>query len=1061
VKLLPPVVIMTIAIVLTSASVAAAYITSSSSGTYALAKAGTLGGPTSLTAITVTTSTVKLTWTAPTEPSGATITSWKITQIQGSSTATSACYKTSPAPKCSVTGLAPSSTYKWKITYFVHTWTAHATSSVVSTTGVVVTPGTTIYATYGANGTSEASCGPTAVVVGGGMYDGTNTFKAAHPYYTGPVTAAILSTAVTLASTSLKLKTGGHLPSAVAKTDFLLVGSGQHLDKFKVKTAAAATAATVNVGTGTKLATSGTVPANSYVFDVTNTTWRPTSTGAGTAGTSYGWFTFSTLATATAYVLCVPSSKFVPTTVHATIQNVTATLKVTTGGTTYGVAEASCPAGDVATSGGFYAGVVTGAAHEYFSGPAANAVLSTAVTTTATTLKFKTGGLPFAVAANDYLLVGPPNNLDRFKVKTAAAASAASVAVKTGKNLSGSSTVPVGSYVFDITSTAWRPPVGSIGTAKTTTGWYSLSDEGHTRKQSAYAICAPSAKVTETTIYETTQALTATIPKPTPGTKTAGVGEVNCPVGYQPIGGGFYAGATKGAAHPYFSGPIAAGILSTKVTTTSTTLTLKSPGLPLAVAATDYLLVGSTTSLDRFKVKTAASAGATSITVKTGKNLAGSATVPSYSYVHDITATNWRPPLAGTGLYEAPYGWYTLSTERGTATTTAYAVCVQSNPPTKVAPTITSANTTTFTVGTAGSFTVAATGYPTPSFSKTGSLPSGVTFTNTTGLLSGTPASGTAGTYVITITASNGVSPNATQSFTLKVVTAQLGAPTFSTVVTATASTTNLVVSYPAGTVANDLMFLVMSNGSNQGITFTKAGNSKATWTKLATKAQGATYEMAVYYRVVSANELPSGTHSGKIAANVITSTTLFTGTKTFVGDYITDAKGGIPAKDYITGQTNTAHTATVKTNPTNETPDTFTVTPGVNFAGKTSAKGVSFWNVRYRTSTGVPALASNVVTGSGAAAAAFTTTKVKTTKATATVLSFAGIAGSNTLSLTTARTFTFRQSLTGATATPKVTTAFGLADRLVAAKTTTVTGPKWKQSGTAKIWAYITAAFT
>jgi len=83
-------------------------------------------------------------------------------------------------------------------------------------------------------------------------------------------------------------------------------------------------------------------------------------------------------------------------------------------------------------------------------------------------------------------------------------------------------------------------------------------------------------------------------------------------------------------------------------------------------------------------------------------------------------------------------------------------------------PSITSANSTTFTVGSAGSFTVTATGSPAPTFSETGVLPSGVTL-STAGLLSGTPAAGTGGTYPITITASNGVSPNATQPFTLTV----------------------------------------------------------------------------------------------------------------------------------------------------------------------------------------------------------------------------------------------------------------------------------------------------
>ena len=84
------------------------------------------------------------------------------------------------------------------------------------------------------------------------------------------------------------------------------------------------------------------------------------------------------------------------------------------------------------------------------------------------------------------------------------------------------------------------------------------------------------------------------------------------------------------------------------------------------------------------------------------------------------------------------------------------------------APAITSANTTTFKVSTAGTFTVTATGTPAPTFSETGALPSGVTFT-TAGVLSGTPGAGTVGSYPIVITAANGVAPDATQNFTLVV----------------------------------------------------------------------------------------------------------------------------------------------------------------------------------------------------------------------------------------------------------------------------------------------------
>ena len=91
------------------------------------------------------------------------------------------------------------------------------------------------------------------------------------------------------------------------------------------------------------------------------------------------------------------------------------------------------------------------------------------------------------------------------------------------------------------------------------------------------------------------------------------------------------------------------------------------------------------------------------------------------------------------------------------------------------APAITTGNSTIFTVGTAGSFQVAATGYPAPTFSDTSfggctpsTLPSGVTF-SAAGLLSGTPGTGTTGPYTICVTASNSVLPNATQKFTLTV----------------------------------------------------------------------------------------------------------------------------------------------------------------------------------------------------------------------------------------------------------------------------------------------------
>ena len=81
------------------------------------------------------------------------------------------------------------------------------------------------------------------------------------------------------------------------------------------------------------------------------------------------------------------------------------------------------------------------------------------------------------------------------------------------------------------------------------------------------------------------------------------------------------------------------------------------------------------------------------------------------------------------------------------------------------APRFTSDAGTTFRHGVFGSFTVTASGSPQPSLKDSGSLPSGVSFDRTSGVLSGTPKK--SGFYRLTFTASNGTRPNATQSFTL------------------------------------------------------------------------------------------------------------------------------------------------------------------------------------------------------------------------------------------------------------------------------------------------------
>ena len=132
-----------------------------------------------------------------------------------------------------------------------------------------------------------------------------------------------------------------------------------------------------------------------------------------------------------------------------------------------------------------------------------------------------------------------------------------------------------------------------------------------------------------------------------------------------------------------------------------------------------------------------------------------------------ITGTNSVSPVVVAGL--ANGSTYTCSVAASNATGTG----ASSGPVVftlGTAPTITSANTTTFTVNTSGTtFTVTANGNPAPTRTVTGTLPGGVTFNSGTGVLSGTPALGSVGSYPLTVGANNGYLPNASQAFTLVV----------------------------------------------------------------------------------------------------------------------------------------------------------------------------------------------------------------------------------------------------------------------------------------------------
>jgi hypothetical protein len=200
------------------------------------------------------------------------------------------------------------------------------------------------------------------------------------------------------------------------------------------------------------------------------------------------------------------------------------------------------------------------------------------------------------------------------------------------------------------------------------------------------------------------------------------------------------------------------------------------------------------------------------------------------------TATLSGTPAPGTsGIYPITI---TAANGVGANATQSFTLTVNA------APAITSANSTTFTEGTAGTFTVTSSASPTASLAETGALPSGVTFVDNgdgTATLAGTPAAGTAGTYPLTITATNGVLPNSTQDFSL-VVNA---APAI-TSASSTTFTEGTSESFTVTTTGAPPPTLSESGGLPTGISFVDNGNGTATLSGTPAAATRGTYTITI-----------------------------------------------------------------------------------------------------------------------------------------------------------------------------------------------------------------------
>jgi hypothetical protein len=225
-------------------------------------------------------------------------------------------------------------------------------------------------------------------------------------------------------------------------------------------------------------------------------------------------------------------------------------------------------------------------------------------------------------------------------------------------------------------------------------------------------------------------------------------------------------------------------------------------------AVTETATVGSALS---FQVTTTGNPAAT--ITQTG-------TLPSgitFTANADGTATLAGTPAAGSG------GTYPLTF---TATNPAGTVTQDFSLSVNETPAFTSANGATATVGAAFTFQVTTKGTPSATLTQSGKLPSGITFAlgaNGTATLAGTPATGSGGSYPLTLTATNSAG-TVNQTFSLIVN----GAPTFTSVANATAtagqafSFTVTTSGYPAATITR-------TGTLPSGITFTAGSNGTAT----------------------------------------------------------------------------------------------------------------------------------------------------------------------------------------------------------------------------------------
>ncbi len=214
-------------------------------------------------------------------------------------------------------------------------------------------------------------------------------------------------------------------------------------------------------------------------------------------------------------------------------------------------------------------------------------------------------------------------------------------------------------------------------------------------------------------------------------------------------------------------------------------------------------------------------------------------TLPSgiaFSDLGDGTATLSGTAAAATGGLYTPT--ITAMNGSGPAASQSFALTIAQP------PAITSAASTRFRTGMAGSFQLTSTGFPGATFGATGTMPSGVTLTpgaNGTATLSGTPAATAGGAYNLSLTASNGFGTQASQSFTLYV-----DQPPAITSAATAAFQRGVPGSFLVTTAGFPVASLTATGALPEGLAFADQGNGTATVSGTPSMTSGGTYPLTV-----------------------------------------------------------------------------------------------------------------------------------------------------------------------------------------------------------------------